>query len=226
MQPTISKQKKGMSNREIILYSMGSILLVGGTFFVGRKIVRDAVKKHEENNSVEDGSIASYAKAIKMSFDNDGWWGTDEQALRNTLISIPSIQTFNAVAKSYQRLYNKSLMADLQSELSTSEYNEMVSIINGKLEKNNSTSINYNKQYETWARRLKSAFDKTYGFMPGTDEEAIRAVFTEIPSQTAFVQVAKAYQALFNSSLMMDLKSELEFWEYEPMMKIITSKPK
>lgn len=226
MRTNTSKQNKGMSNREIILYSMGSILLVGGTYFVGRKIVRDAVKKHEENNSVEDGSIASYAKAIKMSFDNDGWWGTDEQALRNTLISIPSMQTFNAVSKSYQRLYNKSLMADLQSELSTSEYNEMVSIINGKLEKNNSTSINYNKQYETWARRLKSAFEKSYGFMPGTDEEGIKAVFTEIPSQTAFVQVAKAYQALFNSSLMMDLKSELEFWEYEPMMKIITSKPK
>ena len=82
-----TKQKNGMSNKEIILYTMGSVLLVGGTFFVGRKLVRDVVKRHEENNSVEDGSIASYAKSIKMAFDNDGWWGTDEQALRTTLIS-------------------------------------------------------------------------------------------------------------------------------------------
>lgn len=39
-------KRKGMSNRENQhFYSMGSILLVGGTFFVGRKLVRDAVKK-------------------------------------------------------------------------------------------------------------------------------------------------------------------------------------
>ncbi|MBK7763667.1 MAG: hypothetical protein IPI46_09880 [Bacteroidetes bacterium] len=221
-----TKQKKGMSNREIVLYSMGSILLVGGTFFVGRKLVRDAVKKHEENNSVEDGSIASYAKSIKMAFDNDGWWGADEQALRTTLISIPSKQTFNDVAKSYQRLYNKSLMTDMQSELSISEYNEMVSIINGKAENKNSKVVNYSKQYETWARRLKSAFDKSYGFIPGTDEEAIKAVFIEIPTQSAFAQVGTAYQLLYNTNLITVLKSELEFWEYEPMMKIITSKPK
>ena len=220
-----TKQKKGMSNREIILYSMGSILLVGGTFFVGRKLVRDAVKKHEENNSVEDGSIASYAKAIKMAFDNDGWWGTDNVALRKTIIAIPTKSAFNDVIKSYQRLYNASLMADLQSELSLTNYNEMLAIINGKTDKANS-AINYSKLYESWAKRLKTAFDKTYGFISGTDEEAIRAVFMEIPTQSAFVQVAKAYQALFSANLIKDLKSELEFWEYDPMMKLITSKPK
>lgn len=220
------KSKNGLSNREIILYSMGSVLLLGGTFLFGRKLVRDTVKKHEEKNSVEDGSIGSYAKAIKMAFDNDGWWGTDEQALRNTLISIPSKQVFGNVLKSYQHLYNRSLMADMQGELDTSEYNEMLSIINGKKDKTNETTINYAKQYETWARRLKSAFDKTYGFLPGTDEEAIRAVFNEIPTQSAFIQVASSYQGQFHSNLMNDLKSELEFWEYAPMMKLITSKPK
>lgn len=217
--------KTTMSNKEILLYSMGSILLVGTTFFVGRKLVRDVVKKHEENNSVEDGSVSSYAKSIKMAFDNDGWWGTDNVALRNTIISIPSKQVFNQVVKSYQRLYNSSLMADLQSELSLTNYNEMLAIINGKPEKANS-AVNYYKLYEQWAKRLKTAFDKTYGFFPGTDEEAIRAVFNEIPSQSAFVYVANAYHTLYNANLISDLKSELEFWEYEPMMKLITSKPK
>lgn len=221
----MEKQNNEISTKEIILYSMGSILLVGGTFFVGRKLVRDVVKKHEENNSVEDGSTASYAKSIKMAFDNDGWWGTDNAALRNTIISIPSKQAFNQVVKSYQRLYNASLMSDLQSELPLTNYNEMVAIINGKTDKANGT-LDYTKLYETWAKRLKTAFDKTYGFIPGTDEEAIKAVFNEIPTQSAFVHVADVYRVLYNANLITDLKSELEFWEYEPMMKLITSKPK
>jgi hypothetical protein len=215
-----------MSTREVLLYGMGSLLLLGGTFFIGRKLLRDAVKKNEENTSVDEDSVANYAKGIKMAFDNDGWWGTDEDALRSVLSKIPSKVVFEKVMKSYQRLYNKSLMAEMQSELNTSEYNEMLAIINSKTspQKNGQVYLS-NKQYEGWAKRLKSAFDKSYGFIPGTDEEAVRAVFAEIPTRKAFAQVSSAYQFLYNKNLLNDLKSELEFWEYEPMMKIIINKP-
>lgn len=220
------EEDDSMTAKEILLYGMGSLLLIGGTFFLGRKLVRDAVKKSEENTSVDDDSIASYAKGIKMAFDNDGWWGVDKTALRNVITSIPSKDVFNKVVKSYQRLYNRSLMADMQSELNTTEYNEMLAIINGKTtaQKDGQVYLS-NKQYEGWAKRLKSAFDKTYGFIPGTDEEAIRAVFNEIPTKKAYVQVSRAYAALYNRNLLTDLKSELEFWEFEPMMKLITNKP-
>ena len=215
-----------LSTREVILYSMGGLLLIGGTFFLGRKLVRDAVKKNEENTSVDDDSVASYAKGIKMAFDNDGWWGVDKGALRNVMSSIPSKDVFNKIIKSYQRLYNRSLMADMQSELNTTEYNEMIAIINAKVapQKDGQVYLS-NKQYEGWAKRLKAAFDKTYGFIPGTDEEAIRAVFVEIPSKKAFAQVATAYSVLFNRNLLTDLKGELEFWEYQPMMQLIANKP-
>lgn len=218
--------ENALSAREVILFSMGSLLLIGGTFFIGRKLVRDAIKKNEENASVDDDSIASYAKGIKMAFDNDGWWGVDKTALRNVITTIPSKDVFNKVLKSYQRLYNRNLMADMQSELNTTEYNEMMAIVNSKTTASKDGQVYLsNKQYEGWAKRLKSAFDKTYGFIPGTDEEAIRTVFTEIPSKKAFVQVSRAYLSLYNRNLLSDLKGELEFWEYEPMMKIITSKP-
>jgi hypothetical protein len=215
-----------LSAREVILYSMGGLLLIGGTFFLGRKLVRDAVKKNEESTSVDDDSIASYAKGIKMAFDNDGWWGADKNALRNVMSSIPSKDVFSKVIKSYQRLYNRSLMADMQSELNTTEYNEMIAIVNAKVvpQKDGQVYLS-NKQYEGWAKRLKAAFDKTYGFIPGTDEEAIRAVFVEIPTRKAFTQVATAYSVLFSRNLITDLKGELEFWEYQPMMQLIANKP-
>jgi hypothetical protein len=31
---------------------------------------------------------------------------------------------------------------------------------------------------------------------------------------------------LYQANLLYDLKHELEFWEYDPMMQLITSKPK
>jgi hypothetical protein len=220
-----TKDENALSTRQILLYSFGGIALVGGTFFLGRKLVRDAAKKKEENGSFDDDSVSGYAKGIKMAFDNDGWWGTDTNALRIVMQSIPSKEVFSQVIKSYQRLYNKSLMADLQSEVNLSEYNEMLAIINGKGQVKNGQVYLSNKNYEAWARRLKAAFDKTHGFILATDEDAIRAVFVEIPSKKAFNQVVVAYKVLYSKSLMTDLKSELEFWEYEPMMKLITAKP-
>jgi hypothetical protein len=220
-----TKNDDALSTREILLYSFGGILLVGGTFFLGRKMVRDSAKKSEENVSFDDESVSGYAKGIKMAFDNDGWWGTDTTALRSVMQSIPNKEIFNKVIKSYQRLYNRNLMADLQSEVNITEYNEMLAIINGKGQVQNGQVYLNNKNYESWAKRLKAAFDKTHGFIPATDEEAIRAVFVEIPSKKAFNQVAIAYKALYTRNLMTDLKGELEFWEYEPMMKLINAKP-
>ena len=75
-------------------------------------------------------------------------------------------------------------------------------------------------------KRLKAAFDITYWFVPGTDEPAVKAVFIEIPTQADFQKVAQAYQNEYGNDLITDLKSELEFWEYAPMMEIINKKPK
>jgi hypothetical protein len=214
----------GLTAKEKIQYSLLGIILLGGAVIVGRTMVKKAQSNAEERKAYDDGSSASYAKLIKMAFENDGWFGTDEAALRNTLRRIPSKEQFRTVMLSYERLYNSSLLKDMKDELSTSEYSEMMAIVNGKPEMNQQPQLT-SVQYQSWARRLKAAFDKTYGFIPGTDEEAIKAVFTEIPTQAAFSQVGVAYQSEFGNSLISDLKSELEFWEYQPMMNIIYRKP-
>ncbi|MBS1610429.1 MAG: hypothetical protein JSS70_17070, partial [Bacteroidetes bacterium] len=82
------------------------------------------------------------------------------------------------------------------------------------------------QQYEAWAKRLKAAFDITYWFIPGTDEDAVKAVFMEIPTQADFQKVALVYKNLYGNDLISDIQSELEFWEYAPMMEIIMKKPK
>ncbi len=80
--------------------------------------------------------------------------------------------------------------------------------------------------YDAWAKRLKAAFDKVYGFLPGTDADAIVAVFNEIPTQTAFIQTAVSYKKLYGTNMLEDMQSEAEFGQYADWMKIITQKKK
>lgn len=210
--------------KEKVVYGLLGLAGVGGTIWLGRKIILNALANKEENKSFEDGSAATIAKQIKMAFENDGWWGTNVTALREALVSVQSQDDWDKIVKSYQKLYNSNLLKDLSDELQSTEYNEMLQIINAKPKKRGqATQAN---QYRAWAKRLKAAFDKEYGFLPGTDEAAIIATLNEIPTQTAFIQTGVEYKKLYGANIIDDLKSESEFGEYDEWMKIIVQKRK
>ena len=221
--------QQGLTLKEKLAFGLVGIILLGGTVI----LVRNAIKKHradsEESKTYIDGSAATFAKQLKMAFENDGWFGTNITALRETVSRIQSKQLMRQVIDSYQKLYNRSLLRDMENELQSSEYNEMLAIISAKPEKYNPnvpTQQLTAAQFQGWASRLKAAFDKSYGPFPGTDEDAVKAVFNEVPTQSAFVQTGIAYKSMYGRDLIADLKSELEFWEYQPYMSIITQKPK
>lgn len=218
-----------LTTREKIAVGLAGIVMLGGAIILVRKMVTKRQADAEQKLTYQEGSTATLAKQIKMAFDNDGWFGTNTEALRNTIRRIPSRQIFRQTMDSYQKLYNSSLLRDMESELQLSEYNEMLSIISAKPERYTTSSANQPLtpvNFQSWAARLKAAFDKSYGFIPGTDEAAIKAVFNEIPTQSAFVQVGFAYKSLYGRDLITDLKGELEFWEYTPYLQIIYQKPK
>jgi len=219
-------KSKDFSVRERIAYTAAGLGILLGSFWTIRHWVRKSKENKEQNQSLQDGTPATYAKEIKMAFENDGWFGTNVTELRRVLRNIPSRAVFDKVVTAYNNLYRSNLLKDMGNELQSSEYNEMVSIITAK-----PAQLKANSQplydYKGWAKRLKAAFDKVYGFVPGTDEDAIRAVFAEIPTQQAFQEVAKEYAKEYDgANLTTDLKSELEFWEYSNYMKMILNKPK
>lgn len=220
------KEQEEFTLKEKILYTGGSILVAIGTFFLGRKIVRSAISNREERKTFDEDSPATYAKRIKMAFENDGWPGTNTAELRTILREIPSKRSMTQIANSYQKLYNSPLYKDMSDELQSTEYNEMLAIIEAKPDridkKGKNVPVITAKSYEEWAKRLKAAFDKTYGPFPGTDEEAITAVFDEIPTQTDFIQVGVQYKKLYGGNLIDDLKDEGE----GDQLKTILSKPK
>lgn len=216
--------QSSLTTREKIQYSLIGLAVLGGAAILISGLIKKSRSNLEERLTLEDGSSATFAKQLKMAFENDGWPGTDEEAIRVVLRKVASKEDFQKVIDSYQRLYNDSLLRDMKSELTSSEYAEMVAIISAKPDRYSATGNGQptsSQQYSSWAARLRSAFD---GW--GTDEDAIRAVFIEIPTQTDFQQVIAIYRTQYGDDLMTDLQSELEFWEYGNMMKIITDKPK
>lgn len=213
--------------REKIQYSLLGVLVLGGAVMLGRSIVKKATASNEQRKTYTEGNTATYAKQIKMAFDNDGWWGTDKDVLRQVIRVIPSKAEFRKVMTSYQKLYGRNLLADMQGELKTTEYNEILAIISTKPEHGEETVNEVTaEKLQSWAKRVRAAFEISYGPFPGTDEPAIRAVFLEIPTQEAYRKMATVYQSMYGNSFTDDLRSELEFWEYAPMMQLISGKPK
>ncbi len=231
-QETSIQEHDEFTLEEKIKYGILSLVVLGGSFFIGRSIIRKVRANTEEKKTYEEGNAATYAKQIKMAFENDMWWGwgTDEEALRKVIRAIPSKEEFKKVINSYQKLYARSMMADMQDELTTNEYNEMLAIIATKPERGTSPvqSQLSPQQYLSWAKRLRAAFEaNTWGFLSyGTDEDAVKAVFMEMPTQSAFLETARSYKAEYGDDLMRDLKSELEIWEMADMMSILEKKPK
>ena len=218
------EQQENWTLKEKLIYSLVGFVVVGGVIYFGGKYIKGLIAGNEENKTFEDGSSATYAKQIKMAFDNDGWPGTDTTALRATLREIPSKEAFDKIVKSYDKLYNENLLKDMSSELQTTEYNEMLQIINGKpLKKGQALPAD---AYNAWAKRFKAAFDKGYGPFGGTDGDAIVAILSEIPTHAAFIKVGVAYAKLYaGKNIMTEMKNEGEFGQYDEWIKIITKKP-
>lgn len=221
-QPAIAAQKEKSSIKEVVIYSAIGVVVVGGTIFFVRRAIRNSIANSEEKKSLETDSSATYAKQIKMAFENDGWWGTDEEALRTVLRKIPTKVFFKDVAGSYKKLYASPLTADMQGELTSTEYEEMMMIIASKPEKKgDAPTLNY----LAWAKRIRAAVSIYYGIFPATDEDAIKAVFLEIPTQAAFKKVKEAYQKEYGDTLMGDLEGDLDQSYIDEFLAINKKKP-
>lgn len=218
-------EKSGMSLKEKLGYGIAATLIVGTSIYFVNRTIKKQKEKKSDKKSFEDGSPQTIAKQIKMTFENDGIIGTDLVKLRYIMGSLKSKEQWAKVLIEYNNQFHSNLLQDMKEELQSSEYDEMLFIKESKPEKEGQI-VNKAVLYKNWAKRLKSAFDKTYSIFSGTDEKAIKAVFMEIPTQKDFILMGITYQKEYKTSFIADLKSELETYEYPAFMSIIVKKPK
>ena len=115
--------------KEKLLNGLATIAVAGVSILIGRKIVPSRFANREENLTPDEESATTYAKRIKMAFENDGWPGTNTVELRQIMIEISSKKDMTRVKGSYKRLFNRNMYVDMQSELRSTEYNEMMGIV-------------------------------------------------------------------------------------------------
>lgn len=209
-------------------YAGSAIVISGTTVLIARHFIRKGRANRAETQSLNDGTPENYAKRIKMAFDNDGFWGTDVEALRKVITDIPSQEEFSTVVSKYEAITQQgkgSFYKDLTEELTSSEYYEMQSILKGKpLKKGGKKVFDWNSA-TSYSHRIKAAFDYTVLGMPSTDKGALEASLREIPSLYAFAMVKVVYKKEYGHEIETDLDDELDVFDFS-WKDIVYTKPK
>lgn len=127
-------EQKLQNFKTIVVYSAVGLGTVTGLFFLGRHFINKVRANQSQKDSLDEGDPATFAKQLKMAFDNDNYagWGTNEGMVFKVFNELPSKTMYGKVQREYSRLYGKSLNADLEDELSSEEYNELIRILNAK----------------------------------------------------------------------------------------------
>ena len=129
-----SDAQKIQELKTVVVYSSLGVGTATGLLLLVRHFYKKSQANRSEKHSLEEGDPATYAKQLKMAFDNDNYmsWGTNEEAVKKVFEDLPSRKMFERVQKEYFRMYSKSLNADLEEELSSDEYNELIRLLNTK----------------------------------------------------------------------------------------------
>ena len=213
LQSASDKQRKIIITTGIVV-GISALGLLAAHLLIkkGKKVI----SKIEEGRVFSGDQHAAWAKRFKVAFLNDGWAGTIETVVRNTLLEIPSKEDFKKVENSYSKMFEGEVLGKtLESELSHTEYAEMVAIFNSKPEK----SKNVQKGVpifdpEGWAIRIHAGV--SYQWLSigwGTDWEAIKRVIIEMKkagAQKSFKATELEYEDKFATSLKNDLQGDLD----------------
>jgi hypothetical protein len=210
-----------------------SVLGGGALFLLGRSLVRNIAFKSAINRTDDTSSADNYAQRLMNAFNPDTafGWGTDEELIRNTIREVPHKKFWEDVKAAYRRLTKgRNLMSDLQAELSRTEKRE-IDLILSALPANEHEAKNplqvTPQRLDAWAERIKQAtlYETSFITPWGTDEEAIYAVFNELPLAQTGCELEAAYKRKFGKGLLSELADELDATEMNIIFKIIMQKP-
>ncbi len=210
---------------KVIACAVGGLIAV----YVGYRIYQNIRAKQAQKDSYDSAKPQSYAQEIKLALDNNNWlgWGTDNVTLRETLLRIPSKDFMRKVVNAYASLYKgASMMADIASDLSTTEYQELLAIIEAKPQSGDELQalVLTDEQYASWVKRIQAAIHASSFFVTYTDHPMLMQALKEVPTRAAFETLKDVYKKMTRSDLTQDLKDNVSLWYSGDVQAIIDSK--
>jgi hypothetical protein len=118
--------------RTIVLYSALGLGTATGLVLLIRHFYKKEKGKVTASKSLEEGNPATYARQLGMAILGVG---TDEDAIFKVFNEIPSKAMYKKVQAAYTSLYGNELTTDLEDDLASSDYNELIRIISLKKER-------------------------------------------------------------------------------------------
>jgi hypothetical protein len=199
--------------RRLVIAGTSAAALTAALYF-GNKWYKKRTARKAHHRSADNQDPAYFAKQIYMAVDGAG---TDEDAILDAFAKMPSKDFYRKVQKSYEQLYNGSVLEeDLQDDLSIEELEQVHAILAAKPNKEGGAA---SYDYNAWSRRLHQAADGL-----GTDEEEIFRVLTEVPDKAALNKLRQVFQSNWTITLDEMLTDELDEEELQQARSIIAQK--
>src|SRR5258708_1798034 len=105
---TAHTEKSGLNETDktfirIGAYTIGTLGLGAGLFFIGRRIYRKGKQNKAAQNILTDNTPQNYAERFNKAL-NDSWFGADTAEVRELFTEIPSQQVFADTVTQYKNI--------------------------------------------------------------------------------------------------------------------------
>jgi hypothetical protein len=122
---------------------LNGALVIGGiylTYRLGKNII-SSLNKSDAQNKADDSPEVRQAMALRSAMNPSGisWMmSIDTTNTSSVMDTAKTITNLDSVQKAYKNLYQDNLLDDLQSELSTSDYQKLLTIVSSNSKKETS----------------------------------------------------------------------------------------
>lgn len=174
------------------------VLIAGGiylTYRVGKNLIAKVNKNNAQKNT-DDKPEVRQAMSLRSSVNPSGysWMKSFDTTSVDTVMEIAkTITNLDKVQKAYKDLYQDNLLDDLQSDLSTSEYEAFLNIIASNANKDTSNGGAPPVQYTKKNQLIVAKKDVTLRSSPDASNHG---AFYEVFSEDNIYRVAKAGEFL------------------------------
>lgn len=162
-----------------------------------------------DNGGLSNEMVRQIARRLREAMRG---WGTDEEAIYSAFSGRTQEQV-DAIARVYQEMYHRSLIGDLQDELTDSEMRHLA--IFSPTAATREGQEPSNTFADMVAYQLKQAMDRI-----GTDEEAVYAALTG-RTVAERLRIKTAYRRLTGRELEADIRSEFSGSELIEALRLL-----